>query len=82
MAAIATIMKMKCIRLQTAGLGQPEVVTLRETQDNDTAKTNIKVMPQANPQPKAEMDIVITKGTSQGVFKKDQHYRIDFTEIT
>lgn len=75
-------MKMKCIRLQPATVGGPEVVTVRESQDTDTAKTNIKTMSQSNPNPRAEMDIIITAAAAQGAFKKDQHYVVAFTETT
>ena len=80
--AIAAIMKMKCVRLQPSGGGRAEVVDLEEIDDNDVAKTNIKLSPNPSPVPKAKMTIVITKAAAQGAFANGLFYRVDFTVVT
>lgn len=80
--AIATILKMRVIKLQPAVGGQPEIVELRESLDNDTAKTNIRKMPSAQTQPKAEMTIKIDNAAGQGAFALGTYYVVSFTATT
>lgn len=80
MAAIAAVMKMRCVGLQPAVAGQPETVELVEDVTNSTTNSNLHVMPIASAIPMARMrKITIDKAAAQGKFVKDRSYRVEFT---
>lgn len=82
MAAIAAVMKMKCVRRQPAGGGQPEVIDLEEVTGNTTTETNLHVMPTRQNVPLARMDrITIDAAAAQGAFKIGASYKVEFTEL-
>lgn len=80
--AITAVLKMKCVRLQPAVGGSPEVVELEEVFDSDVAKSNLHVMPSNAAVPALLNQLIIDKATAQGSFKKDMLYVVNFTETT
>lgn len=80
MAAIAAVMKMRCVRLQPAVAGRPEVVDLEEQPSNVATASNLHVMPKSDSVQLTEMQrVVIDKAAAQGAFKVNRNYRVEFT---
>lgn len=73
-------MKMRCVRKQPAGPGQPEVVDLEELPSNVTTASNLHVMPLSSSVQMAQLrQIVIDKAAAQGAFLVNRNYRVEFT---
>lgn len=79
--AIAAVVRMKCVRLQPAGGGNPEVVDLEEETSNVTTESSVHVMPRGNKVPLATTKLVIDRAAAQGAFIKDKSYKVEFTAL-
>ena len=83
MAAIATLIRVKCTDIQPAVAGRPEVVTLEEETSRLTTESNAHVMPMGNKANLAPRPLILTldAAAAQGKFVKGKSYKVEFTAL-
>lgn len=82
MAAIAAVIRMKCVRLQPAAQSRPEIVDLEEQTSNLTSESNAHIMPPGNFKPAVINGLVIDNPLAKGAFVKGASYSVAFTLLT